>query len=216
MTCYLHSSRRRVLTTVGSSVLTAGIAGCLSGEANSDDSDRDHNHDHDETGPVSRAEVAMLTDEDGHRFEPYVVWIETGGTVTWTNRSGSHTTTAYHSEFDQPVRIPADADPWDSGMFTEEGESFEREFEIDGVYDYFCVPHDYRAMVGTVIVGNPDPHEQPGLEEPQDELPARAQELLAKLNDRAAEKLDHTHDYRSEAMTRDYIPTTTTRSGEPR
>lgn len=118
--------------------------------------------------------------------------------VTWPNRSGSHTATASHSEFDQPVRIPTETKPWDSGTFLEEGASFEREFEVDGVYDYFCIPHDYRAMVGRVIVGDPDLHNQSGFEEPHDELPElpeEAQGSIAELDDRTTEKLGHTHDY---------------------
>lgn len=162
-----------------------------------DDSSSDSdNHDHGEEveGPVEHADVAMLSDDTGHHFEPHVIWVETGGTVTWTNESGSHTTTAYHSEFDNPSRIPDDAEPWDSGMFSEEGKTFDRTFEVEGVYDYFCIPHEHRGMVGSVIVGEPDPHDQPGLADPQEDLPDEARDMLAELNDQADEALGHTHD----------------------
>jgi plastocyanin len=195
---------RRSFLTAGSAAVAAGGAGCLeSADTKSDDGGQDHDtadpHDHSHgeevTGPGSHADVAMLTDEDGHYFAPHVVWVETGGTVTWTNESGSHTITAYHPGFDQPLRIPDTAEPWDSGMFSEDGVTFERQFEIDGVYDYFCIPHDYRAMVGTVIVGDPDPHDQPGLAEPQEELPEEARELFEKLNAQVHDALDHDHDH---------------------
>ena len=26
----------------------------------------------------------------------------------------------------------------------------------EGIYDYFCVPHEHAGMVGRIIVGNPD------------------------------------------------------------
>ena len=136
----------------------------------------------------------MLSDDTGHHFEPHVVWVETGGTVTWTNESGSHTTTAYHPEFDKPSRIPDDAEPWDSGMFSEEGKTFDRTFDIEGVYDYFCIPHEYRGMVGSVIVGEPDAEDQPGLADPQENLPEEAREVIAELNEQVTEALNHTHD----------------------
>lgn len=194
---------RRGFLSAGSSALVVGSAGCLESADDRSDTENqndetadthDHSHSEEVTGPVSHAEVAMLTDEDGHHFDPHVVWIETSGTVTWTNKSGSHTTTAYHPEFDQPLRIPSAAEPWDSGMFSEEGATFEQRFEVDGVYDYFCIPHDYRAMVGTVIVGDPDPHDQPGLTEPQEKLPKEARELLETLNERVHKALNHDHD----------------------
>lgn len=213
-------NRRRFLATVGSSAVVASGAGCTEfapeGNGEGDDGGHDENgssgdhdghdenessgdhgdHDHSEEveEPAEHADVAMLSDDTGHHFEPHVVWVETGGTVTWTNESGSHTTTAYHSEFDKPSRIPDDADPWDSGMFSEEGKTFERMFEVEGVYDYFCIPHEYRGMVGSVIVGEPDPHDQPGLAEPQEDLPGEARAVLAELNEQVHEELVHAHD----------------------
>lgn len=196
-------SRRRLLTATGGSALAVGGAGCLgllpddtlSSDSSDHDTDSSTGHDHTETveGVVEQADVAMLTDDSGHHFEPHVVWVENGGTVTWTNESGSHTTTAYHPQFDKPLRIPDDAEPWDSGMFSEEGATFEWTFDVDGVYDYFCIPHEFRAMVGTVIVGDPDPHDQPGLTEPQEELPDEARELLEQLNEQVDNALEHTH-----------------------
>ena len=215
-----HWNRRRFLVTVGSSAVVASGAGCLGltadgnsngnggghDESNSsgdhdgrDDNDSSSNHgDHDHSeeveGPVERAGVAMLTDDTGHHFEPHAVWVETGGTVTWTNESGSHTTTAYHPEFDKPLRIPDDTDPWDSGMFSEEGKTFDHMFEVEGVYDYYCIPHEYRGMVGSVIVGEPDPHDQPGLADPQKDLPDEARKVLGELNEQVNEALGHAHD----------------------
>lgn len=165
-----------------------GLSGCLNAGSDGDTgSTQNHSDQHRERGesldgPVSRADVAMITD-DGHHFVPRVVWIESGGTVTWTNESGSHTATSYHPEFDTPRRIPDGADAWNSGMFSESGATFEHTFDEAGVYDYFCVPHHHRAMVGSVVVGRPDPDAQPGLVTPQDDLPAEARELLSELND---------------------------------
>ena len=201
-------TRRRLLTIAGSSAVGVGSAGCLGltdggsedgGQDNSSQNDEaaepeNHSHEEDVNDPVSHADVAMLTDEEGHHFEPHVVWVEAGGTVTWTNESGSHTATAYHPEFDTTLRMPESSEPWDSGMFSEEGKTFEHTFEVEGVYDYFCVPHEHRGMVGSVIVGDPDPHDQPGLADPQEGLPEEAREVLINLNEQVNDALGHTHE----------------------
>lgn len=62
-----------------------------------------HSHGMEEVprGPASHAEVAMLSADGGHHFDPHVVWVEKGGTVTWTLESGAHSTTAYHPSNDR-------------------------------------------------------------------------------------------------------------------
>lgn len=153
-----------------------------------------HSHDSEALeSPSANADVAMVSD-DGHHFDPHVVWIEPGGTVTWTLQSGSHTTTAYRSGGEKPQRIPDDADGWDSGILAEEGQTFEHTFDVEGVYDYFCQPHEGVGMVGSVIVGEPDPHDQPALEPPHEDLPDGAREVLEQLNQTANETLGHTHE----------------------
>lgn len=177
-------NRRSFLQVAGSSA-ALGMAGCLGSP--------DSGSDGEEGTPVSDADVAMISD-DGHYFEPDLVWIEAGGTVMWTNESGSHTATAYHPDFDKPQRIPLAAESWNSGMFSEPGQSFEYTFDEAGVYDYFCISHEHRAMVGSVLVGHPDPHDQQGLRPPEDSLPSEAQSKIEELNTRTNELLGHTHD----------------------
>lgn len=55
-------------------------------------------------------------------------------------------------------------------------------FEVAGVYDYYCIPHEAVAMIGSVIVGEPDPHDQPGLADPQEQLPSAARTPIDELN----------------------------------
>lgn len=197
-----HWNRRQVLTTA-SSITAVGVAGCLGTLTDSDRETRDTESQNtpksnvEINGPVQNADVAMISGE-GHYFAPNIVWVESGGTVTWTNESGSHTATAYHPEFDKPHRIPDGAEAWNSGMFSEPGATFDNTFDVDGVYDYFCVPHEHRAMVGTVIVGDPALHQQPGLTTPQDDLPAEARELLSELNDRVSEVLERNQNNQSQ------------------
>ena len=44
-------------------------------------------------------------------------------------------------------------------------------------------------MLGTVVVGNPDPDGQPGLQPPQDSLPDEAATKIESLNERVTEAL---------------------------
>lgn len=189
-------NRRTVLQLAGSIGMTA-IAGCLgvvSSDADSqgtpETAERDGENQLDE--PVDHAAVAMKSDGAGHHFDPPLVWITPGGTVTWTNESGAHTATAYHPDVDKPRRIPAEASAWDSGMFSESGKTSEHTFDVEGVYDYFCIPHEFRAMVGRVIVGEPEFDGQPALASPHDSLPEEARTLLAELNSQTRTVLEKT------------------------
>lgn len=174
----------------------AGCSGTLSGESDgSGHGDGGHSgdsHGDSESGlgkAVDTAEVTMVTKDGGTHFEPHAVRVKTGGTVTWTLDSGSHSTTAYHSENDKPSRIPEEATPWDSGVLNEQGKSFSHTFKTEGVYDYFCTPHEAAGMVGTVVVGSPSTDGQPGLQPPQDSLPSQTREKITDLNEKVSNQL---------------------------
>ena len=189
-------NRRTVLQLAGG-IGTVAIAGCLGvassdadGQETTEPSERGGGNRLDE--PVDHAAVAMKSDDNGHHFDPPLVWVKPGGTVTWTNESGAHTATAYHPDADKPRRIPNEASAWDSGMFSESGKTFEHTFDVEGIYDYFCIPHEYRAMVGSIIVGEPELDGQPALTSPQDSLPEEARSLLTELNSRTRNVLEGT------------------------
>ena len=100
--------------------------------------------------------VKMVSQEDQHFFDPDRLWVQPGDTVKWVLQSMVHTTTAYHPKFfDKPLRIPEKAEPWHSGVLLEPGQSYERKFEIEGVYNYYCTPHQSLGMVGIIVVGKP-------------------------------------------------------------
>ncbi len=110
--------------------------------------------------------VMMVSQEDKHFFEPDRLWIQPGNTVKWILQSMVHTTTAYHPEyFDKPLRIPEKAEPWHSGVLLEPGQSYERKFDVEGVYNYYCTPHQSLGMVGIIVVGRPV--DGPGLTVPE-------------------------------------------------
>ena len=90
-------------------------------------------------------------------FDPIGLHVQPGQTVRWTNRDpgNSHTVTSYHPDiFERPLRIPAGAKPWNSDYLLP-NESFSQTFTVEGVYDYYCVPHEHAGMVGRIVVGAP-------------------------------------------------------------
>lgn len=99
---------------------------------------------------------------DGLVFDPDSISIEPGDTVVWENvGSVGHSVTAYEDG------IPDEAEFFASGGFDGEqaarnaypegevggGGSFEQTFEVQGTYDYFCIPHEGAGMLGTIEVG---------------------------------------------------------------
>ncbi|MFB6146370.1 MAG: plastocyanin/azurin family copper-binding protein [Halobacteriaceae archaeon] len=151
-----------------------------------------HHHEKIPHEPADHVEVKMVTtDSGGDHFAPHLAWVKPGGTVTFHNESGSHTSTAYAPENDRPRRIPADAESWDSGLLTEQGATFEHTFEVEGVYDYYCTPHEQFGMVGTVLVGRPDLHHQPGMEPPAESIPSAARQKITDLNGMVERALGH-------------------------
>jgi plastocyanin len=133
-------SRRQVLR-IGGGILLAGPARprlILAGE------------------PV---EIRMQGNTDGSHvwFDPVGLRIEPGQTVRWINLDpgNSHTATAYHPKnFERSLRIPESAEPWHSDYLLPD-ESFSITLTVEGVYDFFCVPHEHAGMVGRIIVGRP-------------------------------------------------------------
>jgi plastocyanin len=105
---------------------------------------------------ASRPQVRLLSDPSGSHvsFDPAGLFIEPGQTVRWINVANVHTVTAYHPANDNhSLRIPEAAKPWDSGYLVNPGDVFEHRFEIPGVYDYYCIPHEAAGMVGRLVVG---------------------------------------------------------------
>jgi plastocyanin len=105
-------------------------------------------------------EIQMLSTPRGEEvwFDPVGVRIEPGQTVRWIMASPGHphTTAAYHPKNgNRSLRIPESAAPWDSGYLVNPGDRFEVTLTVEGVYDYFCLPHEAAGMVGRIVVGRP-------------------------------------------------------------
>jgi plastocyanin len=89
-------------------------------------------------------------------FDPVGLWVAPGQTVRWVLHHDVHTTTAYHPANDQhSLRIPEAAEAWNSGFLVNPGAHFDVTFRVEGVYDYYCLPHEQAGMVGRIVVGRP-------------------------------------------------------------
>jgi plastocyanin len=103
-------------------------------------------------------EIHMKSDPAGGvvGFDPVGVLLQPGQTVRWICDANVHTTTVYSPKNDNhSLRIPKEAQSWASD-FLLPGERFEVKLTIEGVYDYYCAPHEMAGMVGRLIVGHPD------------------------------------------------------------
>jgi plastocyanin len=83
--------------------------------------------------PVATTQVRMAK---SYRFEPKVIEIEAGETVTWRNEDNFTHTVQVEGQGDHEVKP---------------GESVEITFDEPGTYDYVCTLHRH-DMDGTVIV----------------------------------------------------------------
>lgn len=180
--------RRRVLSS-GASLTAAvgtGLAGCLEGSAGSNDPHLG------EPAPFVDVELSSASNEA--HVQPPVAHLVDGGTVEWTAVDGSHDVTAYHpSTHGSQARLPEETAPWTSEPMTA-GESFDRVFDVEGVYDYVCRPHESQGAVGGVVVGWPDPEGEPALEPPAETFPPTAVDALERRNDRVRAVLEEVHE----------------------
>jgi plastocyanin len=194
-------TRRRLLeATSGLAVL--GLAGCLGttggggedpAESQTDGGGDPPGHGESEHGhdtmsePKASREVLVNTarnqETTEYHFDPHVTWVSVGGTVKWTLESGTHTATAYHPGNDEPRLVPEGTDPWDSGTLAEEGASYEHTFDTEGIYHYYCAPHEQFGMIATVIVGEPHPDDQAALQAPPADKPEEVHGKLEELNE---------------------------------
>lgn len=111
-------------------------------------------------GTGKLVEVRLVMSKDGTQayFDPVGIHIKPGDTVRWIQVRDYHSVTAYHpANGNHELRIPEDAQPWDSdillGKYPAKGSTFKHRFTVEGVYDYFCKPHEAAGMVGRIVVG---------------------------------------------------------------
>ncbi|WP_435100798.1 plastocyanin/azurin family copper-binding protein [Halarchaeum sp. P4] len=143
--------RRQFITKAGGASLAAtGVVGSAAAQESSDPRQGSGTKD----DPYI---VEMRTEGSEFLFDPVGLYVEKGDWVRWVNVSGSHSTTAYDpSNPNAEVRlIPEGAKAWDSGTYQEQGATFDYQFQVEGTYDYYCIPHKTLGMVGRVVCGSP-------------------------------------------------------------
>lgn len=93
-------------------------------------------------------EVGVTGNGGSFAFGPPAVHVDNGTEVLfkWTGEGGGHTVV---SEGDGPL---------DSGdAVAELGVNYEYTFETDGIYNYYCAPHEALGMRGSIVVGTDYP-----------------------------------------------------------
>lgn len=93
---------------------------------------------------------------DGRRFDPDVLVVSAGTTVTFENESDeAHTVTAVDGvpEYFSSGGFGSEEQARDNlgDALIAPGDSYEVTFDEPGVYDYFCIPHQ-GEMSGTIEV----------------------------------------------------------------
>jgi len=83
--------------------------------------------------PVATTHISMAT---SYRFDPDVIRVRAGSTVTWTN----------NDNFTHTVKVDGRPD-----HTVHRGDSFSEQFDSPGRYHYVCTLHSH-DMQGTVIV----------------------------------------------------------------
>jgi len=131
----------------------------------------DSHHDGEIGAPTETAQVNMITTDGTYHFRP-------SRGPSRGRRHGdlpqrkweplchglpTQTTINHSSSPTEPRRGTAAS--------SEAGATFEHTFETEGVYHYYCTPHETVGMIGSIIVGEPDAHGQPALEEPPQDKP---------------------------------------------
>lgn len=133
--------RREFLKATGVTVSVSGIAGCTSQNRRG--------------GQRPENSIGMGRADGKYYFDPIGLFVKPGETVTWVIETGAHTSTAYAKENGTVTRIPDGAASWDSGFLSQQGATFEHTFEVEGTYDYYCLPHKSFGMIGRIVVGEP-------------------------------------------------------------
>jgi pseudoazurin len=95
--------------------------------------------------------IEMITEGGQFYYDPVGVQVEPGTTIRFVNASGSHNAVSYSEDNGKPQRIPPEAEGFDSPI----GQDVEVTLTAEGVYDYYCLPHEALGMVGRIVVGDP-------------------------------------------------------------
>jgi len=147
-------SRRRFIRTAGGAAGVAGATAATTGTAAAQEeqpvwpSEAEGNvGSYQDARGESEVTVMVGAGDQGLAFDPTLLWVDPGTTITWewTGRGGSHNV--------QNVEGPASLDSGDP--VGEEGATYEYEVteEDAGITHYHCVPHTTVGMHAGLAVG---------------------------------------------------------------
>lgn len=105
-----------------------------------------------ENQDADTVKVEVKGTDSNARFEPAVVEVKPGDTIQFVVSEGLHTVSAYHPDNRRPLRIPETAESFDSGLL-KAGDTWFLKIEAEGVYDYFCLPHERLGHAGRILSG---------------------------------------------------------------
>lgn len=109
-------------------------------------------------GVVTRtvAEIATLvTGTVGFHFDPAGLHVSPGDVVLFSAETPDHAVAAYHERHGRQNRVPDSVGPITSPQIPAGG-SWRYRFETEGVYDFYCPPHQVFGMVMRVVVSDGD------------------------------------------------------------
>jgi len=187
-----NQQRRSILATIAGVCTLAGCVGTQSAvqsHSQRTEDDRSRSSDEQLNDAPSQSITTVIDEslkeatvnivaEDEMRFDPQLVWIKSGGSVTWTNWDDHDR----HDIVSFPDRIPDGATKFQSDRLTYR-ERFTHTFEQEGIYDYVCTPHA-SWMVGRVIVGTPEIGKEPAMTADNTALESGAAAIFTELNTR--------------------------------
>ena len=95
--------------------------------------------------------IRIVTDYEKMKmtFEPKILHIALGDKVTWVNEVAET-----HDIISYPNGYPKGAKPLASPYLEKAGQTWSHVFQdVEGTYDYHCIPHIMMEMTGQIIVG---------------------------------------------------------------
>ncbi len=101
--------------------------------------------------------INVVSDAAGGRmyFEPKVLSINPGDTVTWINRGDGE-----HNIITFPDGYPEGTGAFQSPLFERAREQWSHVFTKEGTYEYHCLPHLPMGMHGMIVVGRPSEQDE--------------------------------------------------------
>lgn len=126
------------------------------------------------------AEIAgLVTDALGFYFDPAGLHVEPGDIVLYSAESPDHLVAAYHEGHGRQNRVPESVGPISSPM-PPVGGYWLYQFETQGVYDFYCSPHQTFGMVHRVVVHDGE-GDVPALDVQQTGRPPTEENALASI-----------------------------------